>query len=133
MEERSFLDFIGANLIGILGYGLLLCLVVRLVISIFTYDSAMRQLKGSVSVLVFFILSIVYVISPVDLIPDILLVVGWIDDALLLLGSIAFAGEAAKKIFWGDLPKEERFGTFLKWYFYCTMVCLGIGLLIFYL
>lgn len=132
MIEKTFSNFIELNLTGIIIYALLSFMIIRLIVSLWTYKSAMDQLKQSMSVIIFLVVAIVYVVSPIDLIPDILLVIGWIDDAIILLGSIAFANEAARKIFWGDLPKEKRFKNFITWYLYCLLGCFAVALLFYY-
>ena len=132
MTESSLSNYILSNLFSTLGYALLLFFIVRFIISIWTYESSKRQLKNSMLVLIALVVSIVYVISPIDLIPDIILVIGWIDDAIILLGSIAFAQSAARKILWGDLPREHRFSNFVSWYFYSFLFCFLILIVTFY-
>jgi len=132
MNEVSLVSYIQSNLLSTFGYALILFLIIRFIISLVTYESSRSQLRNSMSVLVAFIISIVYVISPIDLIPDIILVIGWIDDAIFLIGSIVFAQNAVRKIFWGDLPKQERFNNFMSWYFYSFLFCLLIVVMTFF-
>jgi uncharacterized membrane protein YkvA (DUF1232 family) len=40
---------------------------------------------GSMGKTILFLLSLLYVISPIDLIPDVIPIVGWIDDLVVLL------------------------------------------------
>ncbi|MDF1698243.1 MAG: DUF1232 domain-containing protein [Saprospiraceae bacterium] len=127
MQELSLTHFLHTHLTSALGYAFLVFIVVRLGVSLWHYKSSQDQLKRSLSVIIWLIVAIVYTISPVDLIPDIFLVVGWIDDALILIGSIAFAHSAAIKIFWGDLPGEKRLYNFLLWYFYAFIFCITIS------
>ena len=36
-----------------------------------------------------FVFTLLYIISPVDLIPDVMPIIGWIDDAAVILAEIA--------------------------------------------
>ena len=45
----------------------------------------MKELK-SVFAYIIFLLSVAYIISPIDIIPDVIPIAGWIDDILIFLG-----------------------------------------------
>ena len=133
MQDRSISHFLEAHLLSGLIYALILFLFIRFAMSLWQYKSAQDQLKGSWSVVVWLLVSIIYVISPVDLIPDILVVVGWIDDTFILVSSIAFVHSVAKKIFWGELPREDRFTNFLLWYGVSFFIVTSLRVLIYLL
>lgn len=49
---------------------------------------------GSMGKIILFLLALLYVISPIDLIPDVIPVVGWIDDLVVIIaGMIPLARE----------------------------------------
>jgi len=66
--------------------------------------------------LIFLTVSVVYLISPVDIIPDIIVIIGWVDDAVITIGSVVYAQEAMNKVFWGEYPPRNRFTAFILWY-----------------
>ncbi len=43
----------------------------------------------SIAAIVFIILNLIYIISPIDFIPDFIPVIGWIDDIIALLIAIS--------------------------------------------
>lgn len=49
---------------------------------------------GSMGKMILFFLSLLYVISPIDLIPDVIPIVGWIDDlVVIIVGIVPIARE----------------------------------------
>lgn len=48
-------------------------------------------------VTVILVLALLYIISPIDLIPDVIPVVGWIDDLVVALGAGAVALSAGSR------------------------------------
>lgn len=45
----------------------------------------------TILVIVAIILALIYIVSPVDIIPDIIPVIGWVDDAIVALLVLGFA------------------------------------------
>ncbi len=62
-------------------------------------ESARKRFIGAV---VMVVLAIIYTLSPVDLIPDIIPVAGLLDDIPLLISTAVFAGYSYRKM------KKER-------------------------
>lgn len=112
----AFSDYFKSNLGSILGWALALFIMVRLFVSFSSYHSAMAELKRSMKATFLLVISAAYLISPIDLIPDVLLVIGWIDDAVITIGSVIYAQEALNRLFWGEFPPRNRFGAFIIWY-----------------
>lgn len=82
-----------------------------------TLFHACRQPETPVSVKLATVLLAVYVISPVDLIPDILPIIGWIDDATLLGFAIPAILKMVPAPVIGDANiASER--TLAKWQFW---------------
>jgi uncharacterized membrane protein YkvA (DUF1232 family) len=48
-------------------------------------------------VTIILILALLYILSPIDLIPDVIPVVGWVDDAAVAVGSGAIALGASRR------------------------------------
>lgn len=53
---------------------------------------------------VMWIVSLLYVLLPTDLVPDILPVIGWLDDLVVTLGSLS----ATAATIYATLPKRRR-------------------------
>ena len=101
---------------SILGWALAVFTAARLIIGFQNYASAMRQVKQGIGSILFLAGSVIYDLSPIDLIPDIIPLLGLLDDLGITLGSIYFANVALKKVFWGEYPPRNRFQAFLIWY-----------------
>ena len=54
-------------------------------------------MKDNSFVAVILILALLYILSPVDLIPDVIPVIGWVDDAAVALGAGAVALGACRR------------------------------------
>ncbi len=54
-------------------------------------------MKGNSFVLWVLVLAILYIISPIDFIPDAIPVVGWVDDAAVAVGAGAIALGAGRR------------------------------------
>jgi uncharacterized membrane protein YkvA (DUF1232 family) len=54
-------------------------------------------MKGNSFVLWVLVLAILYIISPIDLIPDAIPVIGWVDDAAVAAGAGAIALAAGRR------------------------------------
>lgn len=113
-----FGDYIGS----ILGWAFLLLLIIRVIISFRFYNSSMKELKQGIKAMALLVIALIYLISPIDIIPDVLVVIGWLDDILVTVGSIIYAREAASKIFWGDNEPRNRFLSFIMWYSGATVI-----------
>lgn len=111
-----FGEFLSQQFLSILMYSLLAFLVIRILVSLVTSLNAWKRVKESFGVMLFLLISLIYAISPIDFIPDILLVIGWIDDIIILVISITMARKAVVNIIWGDLPTEKRLANFASWY-----------------
>jgi hypothetical protein len=114
--KLDILSYFSANAGSIFGWALALFIAIRLFIGFQSYRNAMSELKRSMKALVYLIVSVVYLISPIDFIPDILLVIGWIDDAIITIGAVVYAQEAMNKVFWGEYPPRNRITVFILWY-----------------
>jgi hypothetical protein len=76
-----------------------------------TLSQDKRWLIGSV--LTLWVVQIVYVVSPIDLLPDFIPFIGWLDDALMLVVTTTFTGFAVRRLhrqgsFAGLLPDAFR-------------------------
>ena len=60
--------------------------------------SALRIGIKLILIAISFVISIVYFISPIDIVPDILLGIGWIDDILLAVGLVSYAANSDLQI-----------------------------------
>lgn len=60
-------------------------------------------------------LALLYMVLPVDFIPDVLLVIGWIDDGIVAVSAFSYARKALSHMIWGDQPVKGRFGKLLGW------------------
>jgi hypothetical protein len=114
--KLDILSYFRENFGSILGWALALFMVIRLSVGFQTYASAMNQLKKGVGSILYLLGAVIYDISPVDLIPDIIPVFGLIDDLTITIGSIYYANIALKKVFWGEYPPKNRLSVFLVWY-----------------
>jgi uncharacterized membrane protein YkvA (DUF1232 family) len=114
--KLDILSYFGANMGSILGWAFALFILIRLIIGFQSYHNVMAELKRGMKALIFLTVSAVYLISPVDIIPDIILIIGWIDDAVITIGSVVYAQEAINKVFWGEYPHQNRFTAFILWY-----------------
>lgn len=113
---QAFTDYIKSNLFSISVWAFALFMVVRFCIGFKSYQTAMSELKRGMKAIVFLAISLAYLISPIDFIPDVILVIGWIDDAVITIGSVIYAQEALNKVFWGEFPPKNRFWAFIVWY-----------------
>ncbi|HII94170.1 MAG TPA: DUF1232 domain-containing protein [Candidatus Methanofastidiosum sp.] len=52
-------------------------------------DRSLLKDPKSIAAIVFIILNLIYIISPIDFIPDFIPVIGWIDDIIALLIAIS--------------------------------------------
>jgi len=52
-------------------------------------DRSLLKNPKSIAAIVFIILNLIYIISPIDFIPDFIPVIGWIDDIIALLIAIS--------------------------------------------
>lgn len=50
------------------------------------------------------LLGAIYLISPVDLVPDVMPIIGWIDDAIVLLGTLQTLFGHAKRFLASRVP-----------------------------
>lgn len=57
----------------------------------------LRDARASRASKIFFVLAMLYTVMPIDLIPDIAPVVGWLDDAGLLTAAVAWAMNRVSK------------------------------------
>ncbi|MDX1943378.1 MAG: DUF1232 domain-containing protein [Saprospiraceae bacterium] len=112
----DIITYFSQNVGSILGWALVLFMLIRLIIGFQTYSSAMKQLKQGVGSILFLVVAAVYLISPVDILPDIIPIIGWIDDMAITVGSVYYAQIALNKVFWGEYPPRNRFSAFLIWY-----------------
>lgn len=56
-----------------------------------------KRKKGIILAVVFVAIGIAYAVSPIDIIPDLIFIAGWIDDVAVNLGMIAAAVTAIVK------------------------------------
>jgi uncharacterized membrane protein YkvA (DUF1232 family) len=52
-------------------------------------DRSLLKNPKSIAAIVFIILNLIYIISPIDFIPDFIPVIGWVDDIIALLIAIS--------------------------------------------
>ncbi len=52
-------------------------------------DRSLLKDPKSIAAIVFIILNLIYIISPIDFIPDFIPVIGWVDDIIALLIAIS--------------------------------------------
>lgn len=114
MIIQSF-DYLQLNFWSILGWGFLSLFLWRLLVGFRSYSSAMGAFKKNLKAILFAIFAIAYLISPVDLIPDVILILGQLDDLGILIGSIVYAREAVLIMVWGDKTVDKRFSTLIFW------------------
>lgn len=112
----DILTYFTQNIGSIIGWALLLFIFTRLIIGFQDYNSTMQQFKAGLGSILFLAVSLIYLISPIDILPDVIPIIGWIDDIVLTLGSVFYAQKALNKIFWGEYPPKSRLRTFLIWY-----------------
>ena len=97
----------------ILGWGILGLLLWRATIGYKVYQSGMSPLRKVLKAALFLVLAIAYLILPVDLIPDVVVILGQIDDLIILIGATVNAFYALNAMVWSSLPFGKRVGTFL--------------------
>ena len=75
----------------------------------------MGAFKKNFKALLLAMFAIIYLISPIDLIPDFILILGQLDDIGILIGSILYGQKAISVMVWGDKTVNKRFSTFALW------------------
>lgn len=77
--------------------------------AIFLVLSLFRMASKAIVMGIALLLSFIYFISPIDIIPDILIGLGWIDDALIAFGLISFAANSKITVPVPDPENELEF------------------------
>ncbi len=79
-------------------------------------------------------LTVAYALSPIDLIPDFIPVLGYLDDALLLPALVALTVRCIPKEVWQDArekaAKQWQNGKPQKWYYALPVIAVWLILLI---
>ena len=115
MIQQS-IEYFGSHFWSIFALALFSMLLWRLIVGFSTFSSAMLVLRKNIASTIALGLSLLYLILPVDFIPDLLLVIGWIDDAVIAVGAISYARNALSQMIWGELPVKRRVSTLLGWF-----------------
>lgn len=115
MHDDVF-SYFKANQSSILTWGVVALMVIRILIGVIYYRNGMAELSKGLGSLFIMIFGIAYLIFPIDIIPDVLIIIGWIDDLVISLGAYFYTRAALTKVFWGDHPPRNRLIAVLLWY-----------------
>ena len=108
-------NYLGSHFWSIFSWAMLGIILWRLTIGIISYQTGMKAFKSSLLAIVSLVGAFIYLIFPVDIIPDVIALIGWVDDAVIVVSAFTYAQQAASKMFWGEQPVKHRFRTFFKW------------------
>ncbi|MEM7370356.1 MAG: DUF1232 domain-containing protein [Bacteroidota bacterium] len=114
MIDQAF-PYLSSHFWSIFGWAFICMLLWRLAVGFRSFGSAMVVLRKNIAASIATGLALLYMVLPVDFIPDVLLVVGWIDDGIIAFSAFAYARKALSQMIWGDLPVKRRLTTLLGW------------------